>query len=83
MHRIDYRLSVHTKLHLHSTEGQKKKIFCTVKSGHFFFFNRAKTTFPQVYFYLSSQARRLLAAPISSTTEVRKSLGGLREALPS
>lgn len=33
--------------------------------------------------YLSSQARRLLAAPISSTTEVRKSLGGLREVLPS
>lgn len=33
--------------------------------------------------YLSSHARRLLAAPISSTTEVRKSLGGLREVLPS
>lgn len=33
--------------------------------------------------HLSSQARRLFAAPISSTTEVRKSLGGLREVLPS
>lgn len=33
--------------------------------------------------YLSSQARRLLAAPMSSTTEVRKSLGGFLEVLPS
>lgn len=33
--------------------------------------------------YLSSHASRLFAAPISSTTEVRKSLGGLREVLPS
>lgn len=35
------------------------------------------------WYYLSSQASRLLAAPINSTTEVRKSLGGLREVLPS
>lgn len=33
--------------------------------------------------YLSSHASRLFAAPIRSTTEVRKSLGGLREVLPS
>lgn len=33
--------------------------------------------------HLSSHARRLLAAAIRSTTEVRKSLGSLRVALPS
>lgn len=34
-------------------------------------------------FYLSNQAKRLLAAPIRSTTDVRKSLGNLRLVLPS
>ena len=34
-------------------------------------------------FYLSNQARRLLAAPIRSTTEVRKSFGNFRLVLPS
>lgn len=33
--------------------------------------------------HLSSHARRLLAAAMRSTTDVRKSLGSLRVALPS
>ena len=33
--------------------------------------------------YLSSQANKALAAPMSSTTEVRNSLGGLWEVFPS